>query len=352
MVHYLCPSHHSSKGKPACYGLGYGNYVRHHPEVLYGKELTRSAEPGLDLVCHKKDAVFFGYLPEFYHVFPGRHYETPFSYHRLNDHCSNLLGVHMGYEELLNVEGTLYVAVRVLTGKGAAITIGIGKPVNFRRKGAKALLIWNHLGGHGQGEQGSSVEGVLKDHNPWSGSVMPGNFNCIFHSLCSGIDQKTLFGEIPREKAHQFFHHLKIGLVHGSVETGAQELLRLGLYRLLNLGIGVPHIQGAYGPGKINVPFPVLSPYYRSLSRFNENRIGIVNPAGNKLIPFPEQLLLHHTSSEFITGHYGENPLTYSNHRLFPTGIYTYVTGIRGYGEVLPVFTEQIGVSKDVKPVH
>ena len=204
--------------------------------MLHGEHFSGAAHAALDFVGNKEYPVLFTKGGHFLEIAVGWRNEASFSLHRFRYDGGHTFRIDAGDEKLFQ-----------------GIDVPKGGPVNFRGKGAEFPLVGFYLGGHGHGEGGAAMVGVLKHDNGRATSVIPGNFYGVFNGFRTGVDEQGLFGEVARSELAQLVRQSNGRVIGVDHETGVGEFFRLLFDGCHHLGMAVAHIHDGDTAGKVNV---------------------------------------------------------------------------------------------------
>ena len=165
-VHQLGPPGDRGQGQPGGDRLGRDGEVGDHARVLLGGvQGAGAAEARLDLVGHERDLQAPAHVGDPLHPAGRWGDEAALALHRLDDQAGHVLGADVDLDLLLDVVGAGQAAGRRAEVERAAVAVGVGHAEDLARERLVALLVRGDLAGHGQGEQGAAVEGVVEhDH--------------------------------------------------------------------------------------------------------------------------------------------------------------------------------------------
>ena len=218
--------------------------------------------------------------------------ETALPLNGFGDHGGGLFSRQMVDEEGLQVIGTGRVAARIIEAEGTAVAVGIGHAVDFRGEGAVAELVGLDLAGQGHAQQRTTVKGVFEADDAGPLRRVAGHLDRVFHRFGAAVGKQGQLGEIAGGQAIQPFGQLYIGLVHGHMEAGMDELAGLVADGIHHLGVAVPNIVDADTAGEIDQFTAVDVHHHRSAGFPNEGRRGVEGPLGDVSIAFFEQFLI------------------------------------------------------------
>jgi hypothetical protein len=178
--------------------------------------------------------------------------EAALALDRLDDHAGHVLGADVDLDLLLDVVGAGDAAVGVGEVERAAVAVGVRDPVDLARKRLVALLVGRDLAGHGQGEQGAAVEGVVEHDHRGAARGGPGDLDDVLGRLGAGVHQQRPLVVVARGDAVEGLGHGHVRLVHHRVLAGVQVALHLVLDRLDDRRRGVAGVQHPQAPGEVD----------------------------------------------------------------------------------------------------
>lgn len=220
-VHDLGPSGNSGQRQTAGYALGSDGDVRDNRFVFTCEHLSGAGEAGLDLVSDEDDVVVLTPAHERFEKTCCGHNEAALTLNRLDDDARQIFCAHLFFNDVDGTQGGTCAVESVPERVGARAA------VDLRCERPEAALIGVTFGGHGHGEVGAAMVGMVEHDDRASTGMCTSNLDRILDRLSTSVEQRGALVVVARRATVECLSNTHIPVVRSHHETRMRERVDL-----------------------------------------------------------------------------------------------------------------------------
>ena len=192
-VHDLRLADHARQREAAGEALRHGDEVRLHVVMFHREHLAGAAVAGLHFVGDQHDAVLVADLAQRAHQLRRRLVEAAFALHRLDDDGGDAGRIDVGLEQEAEILQRFLDGDVELRGRERHVP-------DFRHGAAEALLVGEHLAGHGHGHVGAAMEAAGEGDHAGAAGRGARDLDGVLGGFGAGGEEGGLGGAVDRRQ--------------------------------------------------------------------------------------------------------------------------------------------------------